>query len=109
MVQSYSYEMDEIKIKPRDMTVRFDTYTVDPWAVSGLFAALNPAEDLFIQLRTGFQVDEYSVRREPRVYKVDLTDAITKSIAVSKLILPDALRGPSLGFAPICRMRTSAH
>ena len=79
--------LDEIKIKPRDMTVRFDTYTVDPWAVSGLFAALNPAEDLFIQLRTGFQVDEYSVRREPRIYKVDLTDAITKSIAVSKLIL----------------------
>ena len=79
--------LDEIKIKPRDMTVRFDTYTVDPWAVSGLFAALNPAEDVFIQLRMGFQVDEYSVRREPRIYKVDLTDAITKSIAVSKLIL----------------------
>ena len=79
--------LDEIKIKPRDMTVRLDTYIVDPWAVSGLLAALNPAEDLFIQLRTGFQVDEYSVRREPRVYKVDLTDAITKSIAVTKLIL----------------------
>ena len=32
--------LDEIEIKPRDMTVRFDAYHVDPWAVSGLFAAL---------------------------------------------------------------------
>ena len=62
--------LKEIKIKPRDMTVRFDLYVVDLWAVSGLLAALNPAEDLFIQLRTGFQVDEYAVRREPKIYKV---------------------------------------
>ena len=79
--------LKEISIKPRDMTVRFDAYVADPWAVSGLLAALNPAEDLFIQLRTGFQVDEYAVRREPKIYKVDLTDAIAKSIVVTKLVL----------------------
>ena len=79
--------MREVDIKPRDMTVRFDVYVVDPWAVSGLLAALNPAEGLFIQLRTGFQVDEYAVRREPKIYKVDLTDAISKSNVVTKLIL----------------------
>ena len=32
-------------------------------------------------------MDEYAVRREPKIYKVDLTDAISKSIVVTKLIL----------------------
>ena len=63
--------MQEMTIKVRDTTVRLEKYGVDPWSICGdVLATLNPAEDLFLQGRTGFQTDEYSVKSKPSVFKV---------------------------------------
>ena len=56
-------------------------------AVVGMLASLNPAEDLYLQMRTGFQIDEYAARRKPTVYRADLADAVAKSAIVSQLII----------------------
>ena len=53
----------------------------------GMFASINPAEDLYLHMRTGFQIDEYTTRRKPTAYRADLADAVAKSATVSQLII----------------------
>ena len=52
-----------------------------------MFASLNPAKDLYLEMRTGFQVDEYAARGISTAYRADLADAVAKSAIVSQLII----------------------
>ena len=77
----------ELNISVRDISARLAIDQVDRRAMVGMFASMNPAEYLYLQMRTGFQVDEYAARRKPTVYKADLADAVAKSATVSQLII----------------------
>ena len=77
----------ELNICTRDVSARLALDKVERWAIAGMFASINPAEDLYLRMRTGFQIDEYATRRKPTVYRADLADAVAKSATVSQLII----------------------
>ena len=77
----------EMNISARDISARLALDKVERWAVVGMFASMNPAEDLYLQMRAGFQTDEYAARRKPTVYRADLADMVAKSAIVSQLII----------------------
>ena len=68
-----------------ELNISTQDVLVERWAIVGMFASLNPAEDLYLQMRTGFQID--AARRKPTVYRADLADAVAKSAIVSQFII----------------------
>ena len=58
----------ELNTPTRDVPARLAFHKVERWAIVGMFASINPAEDLYLHMRTGFQIDEYATRRKATVY-----------------------------------------
>ena len=56
--QSILTRLIEVNISTRDVSARLGLDKVERWAVVGMFASMNPAEDLYLQMRTGFQTSD---------------------------------------------------
>ena len=74
-------------VKFADATVRMEGMMVDWRCIVAMLAAMNPAEDLFIQMRTGYQVDEYAVRRVPSIYRAKVAEMVAISSTLSHMMM----------------------